>query len=67
MEHLREIIKLKRKLYELPRTDELTKFNNLKNKNAKELIEAGADNLVAGSYIFKKGPAFYLEQLNSLR
>jgi ribulose-phosphate 3-epimerase len=37
------------------------------DKNAKELIEAGADNLVAGSYVFKKGSEFYLQQINSLR
>lgn len=37
------------------------------NKNAKDLCEAGADNLVAGSYIFKEGPIKYLEKINSLR
>ncbi|MBK23859.1 MAG: ribulose-phosphate 3-epimerase [Halobacteriovorax sp.] len=35
--------------------------------NAKKLIDAGADNLVAGSYIFKEGPNKYLEKINSLR
>ncbi len=37
------------------------------NTNAKELIAAGANNLVAGSYIFKKGPAHYEIQVESLR
>jgi ribulose-phosphate 3-epimerase len=37
------------------------------DKNAKDLILSGADNLVAGSYIFKRGPSFYLDQVNSLR
>lgn len=37
------------------------------DKNAKELVAAGADNLVAGSYVFKHGPSKYLEQIESLR
>jgi ribulose-phosphate 3-epimerase len=37
------------------------------DKNAKELIEAGADNLVAGSYVFKVSPEKYIEQVESLR
>ena len=37
------------------------------DKNAKELIEAGADNLVAGSYIFKKGTENYKNAIESLR
>jgi len=37
------------------------------NKNAKELCESGADNLVAGSYVFKEGPSKYLEKIESLR
>lgn len=37
------------------------------DKNSSELIKAGADNLVAGSYIFKAGKNHYLDQLESLR
>lgn len=37
------------------------------NKNASELCETGADNLVAGSYVFKEGPNKYLEKIDSLR
>ncbi|MBY0413265.1 MAG: ribulose-phosphate 3-epimerase, partial [Bdellovibrionales bacterium] len=37
------------------------------DKNALDLIDAGADNLVAGSYIFKGGKTTYLEKLESLR
>ena len=37
------------------------------NKNAKELIDAGADNLVAGSYIFKNGKEHYKAKVESLR
>jgi len=36
-------------------------------QNAGKLISAGADNLVAGSYIFKEGPTKYLDKVNSLR
>lgn len=37
------------------------------DKNAKELRNAGADNLVAGSFVFKDGPAQYGENINKLR
>lgn len=37
------------------------------DKNARELILAGADNLVAGSYIFKESKDNYGAQVNSLR
>lgn len=36
-------------------------------KNSHKLIEKGATNLVAGSYIFKAGPENYLTQIESLR
>lgn len=57
-------------------------FNNLKqkypqltiqvdggvsNSNAQKLRAAGADNLVAGSYVFKDGPLTYKEKIESLR
>ena len=37
------------------------------NNNAPKLKSSGADNLVAGSYIFKEGPSTYKEKLESLR
>ena len=39
----------------------------VKEKNAKKLIEAGATNLVAGSYIFNEPNKNYLQQIKSLR
>lgn len=52
-----------------------TKFPNLmiqvdggvSDKNAHKLKQAGADNLVAGSYIFKEGPNTYKDKVESLR
>ena len=37
------------------------------NQNAKDLIDAGATNLVAGSYVFKASASQYLNQIESLR
>lgn len=37
------------------------------DKNSKQLIEAGADNLVAGSYIFKNAQEDYKKAINLLR
>ncbi|MBC7713316.1 MAG: ribulose-phosphate 3-epimerase [Rhizobacter sp.] len=37
------------------------------DKNAKELVAAGADNLVAGSYIFKTTKVNYKNKVESLR
>jgi ribulose-phosphate 3-epimerase len=37
------------------------------DKNAKKLIDNGANNLVAGSYIFKSDKADYLNRVESLR
>ena len=37
------------------------------NANAKELILAGADNLVAGSYVFRVAKEQYFSQVESLR
>lgn len=37
------------------------------DKNAAEIIQAGCDNLVAGSYIFKDGAATYSDKIKSLR
>lgn len=37
------------------------------DKNAPMLIQHGANNLVAGSYVFKGGPTEYLNRVESLR
>jgi ribulose-phosphate 3-epimerase len=37
------------------------------DKNAQDLIKAGADNLVAGSYVFKTNPENYISKVESLR
>ncbi|MBD66902.1 MAG: ribulose-phosphate 3-epimerase [Halobacteriovoraceae bacterium] len=39
----------------------------IKDSNASELIKLGADNLVAGSYIFGSKEKKYVEQIESLR
>ncbi len=39
----------------------------VKDSNAKELLEAGADNLVAGSYVFSANEGEYINKVNSLR
>jgi ribulose-phosphate 3-epimerase len=39
----------------------------VKQTNAKKLIDHGANNLVAGSYVFKDGPNTYKDKVNSLR
>lgn len=39
----------------------------ISDKNVKIVRDAGADNLVAGSYIFKNSPSEYLNKVNSLR
>ena len=60
--------------------DEITKYKKtmgltfnvqidggVKNTNSQKLIDHGATNLVAGSYVFKDGPEHYLKNINSLR
>lgn len=39
----------------------------INNKNAVDLIKSGANNLVAGSYIFKNKSSDYVKAVNSLR
>lgn len=39
----------------------------VKDINSKKLIDAGADNLVAGSYVFKEGASSYKTKVESLR
>lgn len=37
------------------------------DKNSAKLRESGADNLVAGSYVFKAPPSEYISKVNSIR
>lgn len=39
----------------------------VKNNNSHKLISVGADNLVAGSYVFSEGPSDYINKVNSLK
>ena len=39
----------------------------VKDSNAKKLIDSGADNLVAGSYVFSANETEYINKVNSLR
>ncbi|MFT6546071.1 MAG: ribulose-phosphate 3-epimerase [Bacteriovoracaceae bacterium] len=39
----------------------------VKDSNAKKLLETGADNLVAGSYVFSANEGEYINKVNSLR
>ncbi len=59
------------KLHELRKTHghsyQIQVDGGVSNANAKKLREHGADNLVAGSYIFKKDKAEYLNLVESLR
>ncbi len=59
------------KLHELRKTHgytyQIQVDGGVSNTNAKKLREHGADNLVAGSYIFKKDKADYLNLIESLR
>jgi ribulose-phosphate 3-epimerase len=39
----------------------------INDENAKAVLEAGANNLVAGNFIFKDGPQNYSTQIKKLR
>jgi ribulose-phosphate 3-epimerase len=62
---LEKIKKIKNKI--LGKNIELSVDGGINNLNAKQVIEAGADVLVSGAYIFKDGPENYELNINSLR
>lgn len=62
-----KIRQLKSKKEKLKAHFQIQVDGGVSDKNAKELINAGADNLVAGSYIFKKGKVNYKAAIESLR
>jgi ribulose-phosphate 3-epimerase len=39
----------------------------INDQTGKQAVEAGVDNMVAGSYVFKEGPTTYKTKINSLR
>ena len=58
---------LKSKRNRLRATFSIQVDGGVSNINAKDLISAGADNLVAGSYIFKNAKQDYKKAIESLR
>lgn len=63
-ERLKSIAELKRQ-HHLNFTVQID--GGVSNINSHQLIEAGCNNLVAGSYVFKKGRNNITQQINSLR
>lgn len=61
-QRLEELKKLKSKYHFQIQVD-----GGVNGNNAQSLIQAGVDNLVAGSFIFKAGPAHYHQQIVKLR
>lgn len=62
-----KIRELKKRREELKAHFQIQVDGGVSDKNAHELIKAGADNLVAGSYIFKQGKSNYRSAIESLR
>lgn len=66
-ESLIKVAELKKRREQLKAHFQIQIDGGISNKNCKEVIAAGADNLVAGSYIFKPGPTEYSKMVESLR
>lgn len=64
---LDKIRALKRRREDLGTSFQIQVDGGVKEENAPELWKAGADNLVAGSYIFKAGPENYHDRIQKLR
>jgi ribulose-phosphate 3-epimerase len=63
-ERLKSVLEIQKRL----KTNFMVQVDGgVSDKNAKQLIELGANNLVSGSYIFKHGPSKFLEMVESLR
>lgn len=58
---------LKERINKLGSLAQIQVDGGVTDKNAKSLRDAGADNLVAGSYIFKESSQNYIKQIDSLR
>lgn len=66
-ESLNKLSDLKRRREELKADFQIQIDGGISNKNCRDVIAAGADNLVAGSYIFKAPRNLYSQQVESLR
>lgn len=64
---LQRIKELSKKRDELGAHFQIQVDGGVSDMNAKIIREAGADNLVAGSYVFKADPNQYLEKVDSIR
>lgn len=62
-----KIKELKNKREEFNATFQIQVDGGVSDKNSARLRESGADNLVAGSYIFKAEPNDYVSRANSIR
>ncbi len=66
-ESIQKIAELKRRREVLNASFVIQIDGGITDKNCHDVIEAGADNLVAGSYIFKVSKDNYKKQVESLR
>ena len=64
---LKKVSELKSRREKLGAHFQIQIDGGISDKNCKEVISAGAQNLVAGSYIFKAAPADYSKKVESLR
>ncbi|MDO9182657.1 MAG: ribulose-phosphate 3-epimerase [Bacteriovorax sp.] len=62
-----KIIELKLRREKLKSNFQIQIDGGVNDKNAHDLIKIGADNLVAGSYIFKNNPVDYAKAISSIR
>lgn len=64
---LEKIKKIKQKIKNTGKDIELQVDGGITSDNIEQVVEAGANVIVAGSYIFKDGPEQYKRNINSLR
>lgn len=64
---LNKISSIRKKIDTLGRNIDIEVDGGINNITAKQVIEAGANILVSGAYIFKDGPEFYDRNISSLR
>lgn len=64
---LDKIYSVRQKIDKIGREIDLEVDGGINNITAKQVIEAGANVLVSGAYIFKDGPGFYDRNISSLR
>ena len=64
---LKKINSIRDKITNSGRTIDLQVDGGINDITAKQVIDAGANILVSGAYIFKDGPEFYSRNISSLR